>query len=114
MSEECKSCPFCGWAENLQPTYLGGDSDIATDVWRVRCPNCGSSTGFRDRDGAIKSWNARAKTVDQAAFDACVEALEAIKRHQSLCLDGQPELSTTWRIAYKALELVNRAKGDTK
>ncbi len=52
MSEELKSCPFCGGSdlENLKPFYA-----------LVRCLICGSEGSLQDTKAeAITAWNTRA------------------------------------------------------
>lgn len=50
MSEELKSCPFCGGKAILR------EQQGISEVW---CEKCGVSSGLRPYDNAIKRWNTR-------------------------------------------------------
>ena len=54
--DKLKPCPFCG-STNL---YHG----MGIDVFKVICRDCSAEAGrsFNTLEGAVDSWNARAKT----------------------------------------------------
>ena len=51
-------CPFCGEGEHLLVEYLQGT--ILHPTYRIRCDNCGASSGYTDRDFRT-NWNTRAQ-----------------------------------------------------
>ena len=57
---ELKPCPFCGEAdqETLMVEHMPGT--ILHPAYRVRCDNCGASTGYSDKSDPITAWNTRA------------------------------------------------------
>jgi len=61
-------CPFCGEGEHLLVEHLEGT--ILHPAHRIRCDNCGASTGYTDRDFRA-DWNAR------ACVSSATEALRA-------------------------------------
>jgi uncharacterized Zn finger protein len=61
-------CPFCGEGEHLLVEHLEGT--ILHPAHRIRCDNCGASTGYTDRDFRA-NWNAR------ACVSSATEALRA-------------------------------------
>ena len=65
-------CPFCGEGEHLLVEHLEGT--ILRPAHRIRCDNCGASTGYTDRDFRAK-WNARAGV--EAAMLSLADAIEA-------------------------------------
>ena len=63
---DLKPCPFCGEAdqETLMIEHLEGT--ILHPAYRVRCDNCGASTGYSDRGDHIAAWNTRATPLAEA------------------------------------------------
>lgn len=91
MSEELKSCPFCGHRIDIEkdvydpsrdwsPTFI--DPDSGGDPINIHC-ECGLEfcTGTYDWDEFVKAWNRRASEIDAqpTAYDAdkVVRQLEA-------------------------------------
>lgn len=76
---ELLPCPFCGEGEHLLVEHLEGT--ILHPAHRIRCDNCGASTGYTDKDFRA-DWNTR----------ACVEAsTEALRQEM--------ETERTYRLA---------------
>jgi len=99
---ELLPCPFCGDGDSLYVEHLEGT--ILHPAFRVRCDNCGASTGYTDK-GHAAEWNARAtpsRLKGIATQPAKVsDALEkAIWRLEDMLMgdDGQ-----AWKEAEKAL-----------
>jgi hypothetical protein len=65
---QLEPCPFCGEGEHLLVEHLEGT--ILHPAHRIRCDNCGASTGYTDRDFRA-FWNAR------ACVSSATEALRA-------------------------------------
>lgn len=100
MSEELKSCPFCGHDASV----FG-----VVGVMKVICSNCSASTGPRlSIQGAIEDWNRRAIDVD--ALREVVDELECAYRPEDYAsVDALCELSND---ASKALaERIRKAVG---
>ena len=82
-------CPFCGEGEHLLVEHLEGT--ILHPAHRIRCDNCGASTGYTDR-GFRADWNAR----------ACVSsATEALRAEVAEARDGWHMANGTAELAMK-------------
>lgn len=85
MSEELKSCPFCGSMakirEHNNPPVLSCFNYFAEHYYSVKCLNikcmC-SFSGFASQEDAIKFWNTRTLTPAQEHAEELYEGLSTM------------------------------------
>ena len=83
MSEELKSCPFCGSEEEVGMVgYCYSDTGgHAMDEWHVSCRSCGARTAeYRSEGGAVEVWNRRVERTCRAVLHR-VEYQEGVVAH---------------------------------
>lgn len=73
MSEELKTCPFCGGRAKVYKGHSLYADKIPT---RIYCAKCGARTGICLSERALKLWNTRTETPMQKR----IEELEAENR----------------------------------
>lgn len=62
MSDELKSCPFCGGTEQrIKSSGRWG--------WFVSCSCCAVGPSAKSRDDAVTAWNTRIEPTQERLFD---------------------------------------------
>ena len=71
MTNDLKTCPFCGGKAELNMTPVYYQNNFETSGWFVQCLKgcCNQTIYFSDHD-AVENWNRRVEPVpDQNAYD---------------------------------------------
>jgi len=98
MQDKLKPCPFCGSDEFLQVRHCEGT--VIHPAYKVKCDNCGASTGYSDRGDHVKEWNKRnSEDVMKQYFDSIPILINFIKS----CKSGD-----VLNIQERAIEVLNK------
>ena len=76
MSEELKSCPFCGGVADFEIGMWNGDEPKEWAVWCYGEPyTCGGqmSSNYKTKEEAARAWNNRADNSDSRDADKGVK-----------------------------------------
>jgi len=103
MSEELKSCPFCGCDEPMVMEHTSLD-------WVIHCKKCHAKTGrHHTLHGAIYSWNSRHESDElikmvQTRIDELEEQIEENCTYRSKDLVNHEIVTLKWVLTLRKTE----------
>lgn len=103
MSEELKSCPFCGCDEPMVMEHTSLD-------WVIHCKKCHAKTGrHHTLHGAIYSWNSRHESDElikmvQTRIDELEEQIEENCTYRSRDLVNHEIVTLKWVLTLRKTE----------
>lgn len=103
MSEELKSCPFCGCDEPMVMEHTSSD-------WVIHCKKCHAKTGrYHTFQGAIYSWNSRHESDElikmvQTRIDELEEQIEENCTYRSRDLVNHEIVTLKWVLTLRKTE----------